>query len=74
MQQLADVVAVLQLPVVTGPRHTVLPAAGAVCHQAAVHRLQNLQRLRPGQLQSPLHKLRVSAETKSPLRKLRVSD
>lgn len=62
VQQLPDVVIVLDLPVVAGPGHTVLPAAGAVRHQGPIHGLQHLQRLGSGQLQRTLHKLGVSAD------------
>lgn len=59
MQQLADVVAVLAVPVPAGPGHAVGPGAGPVADQAALHGLQHLQRLRARQAQGPLQELGV---------------
>lgn len=60
MEQLADVVTVLALPVVACPGDAVFPTAGAVCDQALVDGLQDLQGLGTRQLQCALHELGVS--------------
>ena len=63
VQELADVVAVLALPVVACPGDAVGPAVGAVCDEALVNGLQHLHRLSSGELQSTLHEFRISAKT-----------
>ena len=60
VQQLADVVTVLALPVVACPGDAFFPVARTVSHQALVDGLQDLQGLGARQLQSTLHELGVS--------------
>lgn len=57
VQELADVVAVLTLPVVASPGYTICPATGAVCDQTLVNSLQHLHGLSSGEFQSTLHEL-----------------
>lgn len=61
MQQLADVVAVLTLPVVASPSYAVSPVLGAICDNTLIKSLQHLRRLSSWKLQSTLHELGISA-------------
>lgn len=65
MQELADVVAVLALPVVACPGYAVGKTAGTVCDQTLVNSLQQLGRLTPGKFQGALHELGITARQPS---------
>lgn len=62
MEELTDVVAVLTVPMATGPSHAVGPSPRPLAHQTALHRFQYLQRLGARQAQGALHEFRVPAE------------
>lgn len=59
MQELADIVAILALPVVACPSYTVGPAVRTVCNKGLVNSLKHLHRLSTREFQSSLHKLRI---------------
>lgn len=65
VEQLADVVAVLALPVVACPCYTVSPVTGAVCDESLMNSVQHLCRLSSRKLKSTLHKLWVATRTRT---------